>query len=96
VQKIYKKWLLSNLIMGKAIKISEENYRWLMDIASKLQKKSGKVMTLNDSINEIKKYYLLKKSIIGLSGKWKMKESESNKIKEEIKLGWSKWQKEFV
>lgn len=39
---------------SKVIKISEENYKWLLKIASDMQKKLGKPASFDDAITEIK------------------------------------------
>lgn len=39
---------------SKPIKISEENYKWLLKIASNIQKKLGKPASFNEALDEIK------------------------------------------
>ena len=41
--------------MGKAIKVKEENYKWLLKIASDIQKKLGKPVSFDEALSEIKK-----------------------------------------
>ena len=40
---------------SKVIKIKEENYSWLLKIASDLQKKLGKPVSFDEALSEIKK-----------------------------------------
>ena len=40
--------------MGKAIKIRDENYQWLLKIASDIQKKVGKPVSFDEALTEIK------------------------------------------
>lgn len=40
---------------SKAIKISEENYKWLLKIASDIQKKLGKPVSFDEALSEIRK-----------------------------------------
>ncbi len=77
--------------MTKTIKISEENYLWLLGIASQLQKKLNYSITLNDTLNEIKKKSSYSGNLSSLAGGWKIAESKAEKMKKEIKQGWKKW-----
>jgi hypothetical protein len=40
---------------SKTIKIKEENYRWLLKIASDIQKKLGRPVSFDEALTEIKK-----------------------------------------
>ena len=40
---------------SKAIKVKEENYKWLLKIASDIQKKLGKPVSFDEALTEIKK-----------------------------------------
>jgi len=39
---------------GKVIKIKEENYSWLLKIASDLQRKLGRPVSFDEALTEIK------------------------------------------
>jgi len=39
---------------SKTIKIKEENYKWLLKIASDIQKKLGKLVSFDEALTEIK------------------------------------------
>ena len=40
---------------SKTIKIDEENYKWLLKIASDIQKKLGRRVSFDEALTEIKK-----------------------------------------
>jgi hypothetical protein len=40
--------------MGKVIKIKEENYKWLLKIASDIQKKEGRPVSFDEALSEVK------------------------------------------
>ena len=39
---------------SKAIKVKEENYKWLLKISSDIQKKLGKPVSFDEALSEIK------------------------------------------
>lgn len=39
---------------SKAIKVKEENYKWLLKIASDIQKKVGKPVSFDEALTDIK------------------------------------------
>jgi DNA-directed RNA polymerase delta subunit len=40
---------------SKAIKVKEENYKWLLEVASDIQKKEGRPVSFDEALTEIKK-----------------------------------------
>jgi len=40
---------------SKTIKVKEENYKWLLKIASDIQKKLGRLVSFDEALSEIKK-----------------------------------------
>ncbi len=40
---------------SKAIKVKDENYKWLLKIASDLQKKLGRPVSFDEALTEIRK-----------------------------------------
>jgi len=42
---------------SKAIKVKEENYKWLLKISSDIQKKLGKPVSFDEALSEIKKRF---------------------------------------
>jgi DNA-directed RNA polymerase delta subunit len=41
-------------MVSKVIKIKEENYKWLLKIASDIQKKLGKPVSFDEALTEIR------------------------------------------
>ena len=74
VRFIYTK-LLSNLVKmtSKTIKVSQENYKKLLNIASELQKQREERVSFDDALEvmEAKKMNGKKKKLSDLAGKWK-------------------------
>ncbi len=70
----------------KAIKVSEENYRWLSQLAGELQKMRGEPISLDEALGTLRS-----KPISDLAGSWKMSEKEAERLKRKIKGGWKKW-----
>ncbi len=76
----------------KSMKISEDNYRWLVSVAGDLQSKSGAPVSLDEAIFSLRKG----RSISELAGSWDMSDEEAEKIKRDLKKGWKSWQIESV
>ena len=84
---------LSNLVemASKTIKISEENYRWLLHVAADLQKSKGKIVSFDEALNELKGNKK-KGNIMDLAGAWSdMGDNEAKEFMRNIKKGWKKW-----
>ncbi len=75
---------------SKTIKVSKENYLWLLRIAAELQKQSHKPVTFDVVINNLKECKTMKKKKLSdLAGSWKMSDEEAKKMKDNIKkLRW--------
>ncbi len=69
---------------AKTIKISEENYRWLLNVAAELQKQQGRIITFDNALNELRRRKMKRRNLSDLAGKWKMNEKEADKLLEEI------------
>jgi len=82
----------------KTIKISKENYLWLLKIAADIQKDSEKMVTFDSALSKLKKKALVCKegSILDLAGRWKMSHKESKKFLKDSRKGWKKWKIESV
>ncbi len=82
----------------KAIKISEGNYNWLIGIAADLQKNIGKSVSVDEAIGHIREKDSTGNAldILKLSGAWKMNDLEAEKIKKDLRKGWSSWKTQFV
>ena len=76
---------------SKAIKISKDNYLWLLKLAAELQANHERPISFDDAINELKSKKMKKTSILEFAGRWKMSEREAEDLKEKIKGGWKEW-----
>ncbi len=79
---------------SKTIKISEENYRWLLGLASELQKERGKLVSFDEAIEELKEDK--KGDIMELAGRWKMSDKEAKEFMKGIRKGWKRWKVQSV
>ena len=65
-------------MVSKTIKISEENYKWLLHVAAELQKTRGKIVSLDEALENFKENK--KRDIMDLAGAWKMSDEEAKKF----------------
>ncbi len=79
----------------KTIKISSENYRWLAKLAAEIQSQKEKPVSLDEALTKIK-IEKNKKSILSYAGSWKISDKEAEKLKEDIRKGWSSWKTKSV
>lgn len=70
----------------KTIKISEENYKWLVELSGELQKEMGHPVSLDKALKMLHKGRLSE-----LAGSWKMSDKEAETIAKKIETGWKKW-----
>lgn len=73
--------LLSNL-MTKTIKISDENYHWLLTKSTELQRKRSAKISFDDTLNELRKEKNME--ILKLAGSLKMSKKEADDLISEI------------
>lgn len=76
---------------SKTIKISKENYLWLLKLAGDLQKEEGRIISFDDAINKLKSKKMKKTSILEFAGRWKMSDEEAEKLKKDLRKGYKKW-----
>lgn len=79
----------------KTIKISEENYEWLIRYSGDLQKEVGKPISVDKAFSAIRKDTQGKDTLLEFAGSWKMTDEEERKIFKTLKEGWKRW-KTFV
>ncbi len=77
-------------MVSKTIKISEETYRRLVELAGKLQAERGEPVSIEDAIR-----YLLKREISDLAGSWDVTDEEVEEIRRSLRERWSAW-KEYA
>lgn len=73
--------------MARTIKISDENYHTLAELAGKLQIALKKPVSVDEALSQL----LGKEDIMNLAGSWKLSDDEAENLKEEIEKLWSKW-----
>ena len=73
----------------KTIKVSEDNYRWLLKLSNHLQKKLGKPISIDKAITLL--HAPNKKNIMDLAGKWKISDQEAEEIFKDLSERWKKW-----
>jgi hypothetical protein len=78
---------------SKSIKISKENYEWLLNIIIDIQKERKKFASFDDAINELKENNCKNvKNIMEFAGIWEdMTDKEAEELKRDLKKGWGKW-----
>lgn len=73
---------------NKSIKLSEETYRKLVELAGRLQAEWKRPVSIEDAIK-----YLLSRKISDLSGSWDVSDEEVQEIKESLEKGWRSWRR---
>ncbi len=75
----------------KTIKISEDNYRWLLEIAAELQKARGKVTTFDDVLCAVKQKRSTTQSLLKFAGRWKISDKKVKELEEDNRKLWRTW-----
>ena len=70
----------------KSIKLTEETYRKLVELAGKLQYQLKRPVSIEEAIK-----YLMRRRISDLAGSWEVTDEEVREIKESLKKGWKTW-----
>ncbi len=82
----------------KPIKISEENYNWLLNVAGEMQKSEGRSISIDDALSSIKTDG--KKgsgeSLLRFAGSWKISDKETREFKKHLHEGWKRWKIQSV
>ncbi len=73
-------------MVTKSIKLSEDTYRRLVELAGKLQAERGEPVPIEDAIR-----YLLKREISDLAGSWDVTDEEIEEVMRSLRRGWSTW-----
>ncbi|MBI4148526.1 hypothetical protein HY490_04505 [Candidatus Woesearchaeota archaeon] len=76
----------------KAVKVSDENYRWLSTVAGELQQQRQAPVSIDEALNTIRRG----KNVSELAGTWKMSEDEAKRIEADLKKTWKQWRIESV
>jgi len=70
----------------KSVKLSEDTYKQLVDLAGKLQSERKKPVSIEDAIK-----HLLKRRISHLAGSWEMDDDEIDEFNKSLDKMWSNW-----
>ena len=79
-------------MVSKTVKVSYENYIWLLNLAAELQKKHAKPVSFDEVINVLKDGEMKTNKISDLAGSWNISDKEAENMKKNIKKGWGKWE----
>lgn len=71
----------------KTIKISDSNYKAVVQYAGEMQKSLGEPVSIDRAIS----FLLSSKGLSELAGSWEMSDKEADKMMKSLKEGWSKW-----
>ena len=66
---------------SKTIKISEQNYLWLLEIATEMQRKYEKPISFDEALFMMKDKKMKDKKLSDLAGKWKMSGKKAGRLK---------------
>ena len=73
--------------MTKAIKISDENYRWLSKVAGFLQQEKLRPISLDEALTYLHK----NQKLSDLAGSWNMSDKEEKEMFATLSKGWKGW-----
>ncbi len=75
----------------KAVKLSEENYRWLCEVAGTAQAEEKRMVSIDDALTSVRKQ--LGGKLSDLAGSWKMSDKEADELMRGLRRDWKKWTK---
>ncbi len=75
----------------KAVKLSEENYMWLCEVAGAAQAEEKRMVSIDDAVTAVRKR--LGGKLSDLAGSWKMSDKEADELMRGLRRGWKKWTK---
>ena len=75
----------------KTVKISEENYKWLCEVAGSAQAEGKRMVSIDEALTKIKRK--TRGDFTDLIGSWKMSDKEAEEFMHDLKAGWKKWTK---
>jgi len=70
----------------KSIRLSNETYEKLVELAGKLQAELKRPVSIEDAIK-----YLLRRRIGDLAGSWELSDEEAEEIMRSLRKGWEAW-----
>ncbi len=75
----------------RAVKLSDENYKWLCEVAGSAQAEEKRMVSIDEAVSKIRKKLSGKLSDLG--GSWKMSDKEAKELMEELRKDWKRWTK---
>ncbi|MGQ9720969.1 MAG: hypothetical protein ACUVXA_06550 [Candidatus Jordarchaeum sp.] len=72
----------------KSIKLSEENYKKLVELAGRLRAEWKRSVSIEDAIK-----YLMRRKISDLAGSWDISDEKVREINESLRKVWSSWRR---
>jgi len=76
---------------SKTVKVSNENYIWLLHLASELQRRSNRPVSFDEVIHTLKEGKMKSDKLSDLAGSWNISDKEVKKMKKDFRKGWKKW-----
>jgi predicted CopG family antitoxin len=70
----------------KTIKISEENYRWLVARSGEIQSSVGRPVSIDKTLSVMRT-----KNLEDLRGSWKMSDEETKAFMKDLRAHWKRW-----
>ena len=78
--------------MSKSLRVDDETYRRLCEIAGRLQAKLKRPVSVDEAIRSVIQMPQGKqKKITDLAGTWKLTDEELREIMESLHKGWRRW-----
>jgi len=78
--------------LSKSLRVDDETYRRLCEIAGKLQAKLKRPVSVDEAIRSVIQMPQGKqKRITDLAGTWKLTDEELSEIMEGLQKGWRRW-----
>lgn len=82
-------YLVDLVVKAKTVKISEQTYTKLCEIAGKLQMKLKRPVSLDEAMEHLLKKR--KKRVSDFAGTWKMSDEEEAEILKNLQESWTRW-----
>jgi predicted CopG family antitoxin len=78
--------------LSKSLRVDDETYRKLCEIAGKLQSRLKRPVSVDEAIRSIMQMPKRNQNkITDLAGTWKMTDEELREIMESLRRGWRRW-----
>jgi predicted transcriptional regulator len=78
--------------LSKSLRVDDESYRRLCEIAGRLQEKLKRPVSIDEAIRSVIQMPQGKqKKITDLAGTWKLNDEELREIMEGLQKGWRRW-----